>query len=183
MTDQRLSTFLWLLLAVSGTANVVLSLKVVSLERVLHPNPRIRAGTRLEDVVGMDPNGHPLTIHFADSRNPTILLILRPGCQWCDQNMPNWQALVRGKSNDFRFVAVSLSALDFKPYLEANKLALPAIFPSFEKNPTLSGVTATPQTIVVGPDQVPSRVTVLLGRFNFVGQAPRPLRRNAHHPV
>ncbi len=71
--------------------------------------------------------------------------------------MPNWQALISAKGQSFRFIAVSLSAPDLKHYLEANKLALPAVLPFFEKNPILSGVTATPQTIVVGPDGVVRR--------------------------
>lgn len=142
----------------SGLLNVVLGPRVLSLERSLHPVPRIKSGTRLEDIVGADANGLPLTIRFADSRNPTVLLVLRPGCSWCAQNMPNWQALIREKGQSFRFIVVSLSAQDFKGYLEANKLAVPAVFPMFEKNPALGGVTATPQTIVVESNGVVGRV-------------------------
>lgn len=72
--------------------------------------------------------------------------------------MPNWQALIRAKSRNFHFVVVSLSAPDLKQYLDANKLALPAVVPTPEKNPTIGGVTGTPQTIVVGTDGIVQKV-------------------------
>lgn len=166
----RKATLLAVMVMFSGTLNVVLGLKLASLERSqrlqtslkpqtsLTPVPRVKVGTPLEDIVGTDPSGTPVTIRFAGSRNPTVLLILRPGCAWCDKNMANWQALVREKSESFQFVTVSLSPLKFKEYIEDNRLPLPAVSPSFGKNPTLNDITGTPQTIVVGPDGIVIKV-------------------------
>lgn len=150
--------FLSGLIISSVALNVGLAVKLMSLERSLYPVPRIRVGALLEDVTGTDPNGLPLTIHFADSKKPTVLLILRPGCQWCDRNMPNWKALIQEKGRDFQFVAVSLSGIGFKEYLETKGLAVSGVFASKEKNPTLKDITGTPQTIVVGPDGIVRKV-------------------------
>jgi hypothetical protein len=155
---NRRDVFLTGLVAFSGLLNIALGLRVLSLEKSLRPVPRVRTGTRLEDILGIDPAGNPLTIRFADSQNPTVLLVLRPGCAWCDQNMPNWLALIRAKSGRFRFVVVSLSPLDLKGYLSLNNLSLPAVFPLVGENPTLNGITITPQTIVVGPDGIVQQV-------------------------
>ena len=160
----RKAAVLAVMVIFSGTLNVALALRLVSLERSLRsltsltspasltPVPRVKVGAHLEDIIGTDPNGVPATIRFVSSRNPTVLLVLRPGCAWCDKNMANWQALVQRKSQSFQFVTVSLSPSKFKEYVEANRLPLPAVFPSLGENPTLNDIKATPQTIVVAPD-------------------------------
>lgn len=152
------------MVVISATLNVVLGLRLVSVERslgqsaTLTPVSRVKIGTHLEDIVGTDPDGLPTTVRFAASTNATVLLVARPGCVWCDKNMANWQTLVRRKSQTFNFVTISLSPAQFNEYVRANNLPLPAVFPSFAKNPTLSGITGTPQTIVVGPDAIVKRV-------------------------
>src|SRR5690349_23342021 len=102
----RRAIYLTVGLGLSGLLNVLLGLRIISQERALHPAPRIKAGIKLESIVGADPNGFPAAVRFGDSQTPTVLLILRPGCPWCDKNMPNWHALIDAKRESFRFVAV-----------------------------------------------------------------------------
>jgi len=66
--------------------------------------------------------------------------------------MPNWRTLIQEKGQNYRFVAVSLAAVGFDEYLNANKLVVPGVSPSIGQNPTLNGVTATPTTVVVEHD-------------------------------
>ncbi len=152
MNQSRSNLILLAALAVSGSLNILLSFRVHSLVSARAPTPRIKVGLRLEDITGLDPSGDRVTVRFEDSQTPTVILVLRPGCQWCDANMPNWKTLIAEKRHSFRFVAVSLSPIDFTKYLELNKLNIPGVAPSVEQNPMLNGVSATPQTIVVEHD-------------------------------
>ena len=154
MDQRRANVALLVMLAVSGAVNILLAVKVRSVEGQLRsaapaPVPRIKVASHLEDNIGVDPAGGPLTNRYADSQTPTVLLILRPGCHWCDANMPNWQTLIQEKGQNFRFVAVSLSPNGFGKYVEGSKLNAPAVYASFGQNPTLNDVTVTPQTVVV----------------------------------
>lgn len=152
MTENRSNIALLLALALSGTLNVLLAIRVRSLEKVPAPTPRIKVGSHLENITGLSPSGAPVTVRYADSQLPTVLLVLRPGCQWCDANMPNWRTLIQEKGQNYRFVAVSLTAVDFDKYLNTSKLVVPGVSPSLRQNPTLNSVTATPQTVVVEHD-------------------------------
>ncbi len=152
MNQNRTNTALLVMLAVSGALNVLLAMKVRSLEQPALAAPRIKVGSHLEDIIGSGPSGAAFTVRFADSQVSTVLLVLRPGCQWCDANMPDWKVLIQEKGQNFRFVAVSLSPIDFGKYMEGSKLNVPGVSPSFGENPTFRGVTATPQTIIVDSD-------------------------------
>src|SRR5262249_6463928 len=145
-------------LAISGVVNVVLGLKVVALGKGQAPVPKVKLGSHLDPLTGVDPDGTPITIPFDGVDRPTVLLVLRPGCEWCELNMPNWQSLVNTKSSSFRFVALSLSAFDLKNYMKANRLYVPTVFPADDRNPVLGTLTGTPQTIVVGSDGIVKKV-------------------------
>ena len=142
----------------SSNRRLTLGLQVISHQRDNAPVAKVKVGSRLEPLIGSDPDGAAMTVQFEHSGSPTVLLVLRPGCHWCELNMPNWKTLIREKGQNFRFVAVSLSTQDFKEYVDANGLAIPAVFPVANKNPILGKLTGTPQTIVVGPDGVVRRV-------------------------
>jgi hypothetical protein len=72
--------------------------------------------------------------------------------------MPNWKTLIGTQGQAYRFVALSLSSQNFKGYIDANDLAIPAVVAAEDKNPTLGALTGTPQTIVVGTDGIVRKV-------------------------
>ncbi len=147
------SRALLVLLVCSGLCNIILGVRLIAAKSSpsVPALVYVQAGARLPMVLGWGPDERPVSL--SDSSLPTVLLVLRPGCHWCDANMPNWQRLIDGARQRYRFVAVSFSENGLAEYLQRYRLLLPAIT-SLPRGGVFDQIRAggTPQTIVVGPD-------------------------------
>lgn len=123
--------------------------EISELDRKLSP------GDMVLDIEAREMNGTPTIYFYADSEDerPTILYVFSPTCGWCTKNLANLQALSESTSNDYRFVAISISDKGLEEYTAAQKWRFPIL-----RNPTVATFLShkfgpTPQTIIVSKDR------------------------------
>jgi hypothetical protein len=114
----------------------------------------IKPGTALPPLEGSDSNGVSHRVDYGQDRRKTVLLVLSPLCQACDENMPNWVAIInRLDRRLFRLVAVSLQSEGLKEYVVRRGIAqipiLTKIDPKYRVDYNLA---LTPQTILIDAD-------------------------------
>jgi len=78
----------------------------------------IKPGTTLPPLEGVDGDGVGHTVDYGQDSRKTVLLVLAPRCQACEENMPNWAAIAKGIDQSlFRLVEVSLQSENLKEYV------------------------------------------------------------------
>src|SRR5580765_2761232 len=113
MTSSRKHVF-FLLVLLAGTmaVNVVLALRIRSLERRSEigtpPIPKTILGARILPLHVSKIDGTPVTLDFTSSTQPTVLYVLNPKCHWCAANEENLTKLIQSAGSRFRFVGISL---------------------------------------------------------------------------
>ena len=109
-------------------------------------------GKTLDSLRGLDLQGQDLWVEAAEASDKTVLLVFRPSCPWCQENMGNWTALLDQTDPErFRFVAVSTRDEGVAEYLDQNpRLAeLPVIATPDPDDRLRYRLFDTPQTIVL----------------------------------
>jgi hypothetical protein len=113
-----------------------------------------RPGTALPALEGFDSNGNKHSISYGQDPRKTVLLVLSPRCQACEENRPNWEALISGlDQRSFRLAAVSLQsegAKDYMSWLGSDKIPLLAEIDP--KHKVAYNLALTPQIILIDPD-------------------------------
>lgn len=90
-------------------------------------------------------------ISFSDTNRPTVLYIFTPPCSWCKRNNDNFNALVAQKSEQYRFIGLSLSKDGLGDYITTHHLTIP-IYADLSKDTIASyKLGGTPQTLVISP--------------------------------
>src|SRR5262245_34362476 len=78
----------------------------------------IKLGTALPPLEGLDSNGNKHSFNYGQDRRKTVLLVLSPRCHACEENMPNWAAIINGfDRRSFRLAAVSLQSNGSEEYI------------------------------------------------------------------
>lgn len=148
MSEQRrhqLDGLLLALLCVSLGINVFAVWAVVKARNattIPSIDTGVVVGTNLKPIVGMSPEGQPVTVSFERTDRPLVLYVFSSQCVWCDRNVESIRALGRSAGTRYRFVGLSLPAAESR---RIPSLGFPVVEPR-EPVPFRS----TPQTLVVG---------------------------------
>lgn len=136
------------MLTISLSSNVALGIKVRNLQ---NPQMGIRVGARIPRLPVLDQAGAKAEIRFDDGRW-SVLYVMSPTCAWCARNLSNIRELASAAGAKFRFVGVSTTAAKLDEYLKSTSVPFPVLAVDASRIPDGLSLTATPQTIVIGPD-------------------------------
>lgn len=114
----------------------------------------LEPGQALTPLDGLDADGNRASFSYDGEPRKTLLLSFAPECGPCEENMPVWEALVKGlDARSFRVVAVSLVPTGVKEYVGRHDLgAVPVIANVDSEDRAAYKLRTTPQTILIGPD-------------------------------
>lgn len=145
--------FLIILLAASLSLNVVLGWKVARPNRSFEAENQLVEGTPISPItVSSVSDDRQVTITYGDTDKPTVLYILVPSCQWCTRNLKNINTIASLRGDSYRFVAVSLTDVGLKEYLDANRLGFSVYKNISHEKVRQLGLGSTPQTVIVSPE-------------------------------
>lgn len=153
--DSRLNTIaLTVMLVASVVLNIMLALKVRELtgaQNAARSERELKIGAEVPPIMAKRLDGVSGAITYADSNRPTVLYIFTPQCGWCTRNLDNLKTLINRKSEEYRFIGISLSGEDLEKYLVEHQLK----FPVYTDIPKEAGeayrMGGTPHTIVISP--------------------------------
>ena len=126
--------------------------------RVLARKPdralEVKPGTALPALEGLDSNGDRHTFSYSQDSRKTVLFVLSPRCRACDENMPNWEAIIKGVDRrSFRLAGVSLQSEGFEEYASRHGInQVPILTKIDPKYRVAYNLALTPQTILIDAD-------------------------------
>jgi hypothetical protein len=114
----------------------------------------VKPGTALPPLQGFDSNGARHSIDYGQDSLKTVLLVLAPRCHACEENMPNWEAIInRLDRRSFRLAAVSLQSEGFREYASRHGInQVPVLTKIDPKYRVAYNLALTPQTILIAAD-------------------------------
>jgi peroxiredoxin len=114
----------------------------------------VKPGTALPPLQGFDSNGARQSIDYGQDSRKTVLLVFSPVCHACEENMPNWEAIINGlDQRSFRLAAVSLQSEGFKEYASRHGInQVPVLTKIDPKYRVTYNLALTPQTILIAAD-------------------------------
>jgi len=114
----------------------------------------VKPGTTLPPLVGFDSNGDSFRVDYGQDRRKTVLFVLAPRCHACEENVPNWEAIINGlDQRSFRLVAVSLQSEGLNDYANRPGINQVPVLTKFDpKYRVAYNLALTPQTILIDPD-------------------------------
>ena len=114
----------------------------------------IKPGTPLPPLEGFDSHGNRHNVDYGQDSRKTVLLILSPRCYACEENMPNWQAIMNGlDQRSFRLAAVSLQPEGVNEYVNRHGInQFPVLAKIDPKYKVAYNLALTPQTILIDAD-------------------------------
>jgi peroxiredoxin len=114
----------------------------------------VKPGTALPPLEGFDINGAKHSVDYGRDSRKTVLLVLAPRCQACEENMPNWEAIINGiDQRSFRLAAVSLQSEGVKEYASRHGInQIPVLTKIDPKYRVRYNLALTPQTILIAAD-------------------------------
>ncbi len=110
-----------------------------------------RHGTALPPLEGIDSNGNRQSIKYGQDLRKTVLLVLSPRCRACEENMPNWEAIINELDRQsFRLAAVSLQSEGLKEYAGQHGINQVPILAKFDpKYRVAYNLALTPQIMLI----------------------------------
>jgi peroxiredoxin len=120
----------------------------------------VKAGTALPSLEGVDDDGNRQSISYGQDARKTVLLIFSPRCRACEENLPNWEAIINGiERQSFRLFAISLQSQGVKEYASRHRIkGVPILTEIDAKYRVAYNLALTPQTILIGSDGKVERV-------------------------
>ncbi len=111
----------------------------------------LKPGTAVPALEGTDLNGNAVIISYGVDRRKTVLLSFSPQCDFCEKNMPNWEAIIKGvDKNTFRVVGISLIAAGTKEYISRHNFADTLLMTDIRvENRKAYKFHSTPQTVLI----------------------------------
>lgn len=109
---------------------------------------------------GLDSDNNKISLSEFQNHQRTFVLIFSPGCGYCMENMPNWQAIIaNAKDNKYRVLGASLEKLGLPEYVAQYRLSKLPLISEVDPSARVSyNLLLTPQTILVDPDGKVERV-------------------------
>ena len=158
---QAKSKVVALLMVFLGGALLLINLLLIQQNeklRVLASKPdralEVKPGTALPPLEGLDNNGDRRTFSYGQDSRKTVLFVLSPRCRACEENMPNWKAIIKGLDRrSFRLAGVSLQSEGFKEYASRHGInQVPILTKIDPKYRVAYNLALTPQTILIDAD-------------------------------
>jgi peroxiredoxin len=111
----------------------------------------IKAGTALPPLEGFDSDGNRQSVDYGHDPRKTVLLVLSPRCPACEENMPNWEAIINGLDRrSFRLAGVSLQSEGFKEFASRRGInQVPTLTKIDPRYRVAYNLALTPQTILI----------------------------------
>jgi len=111
----------------------------------------VKPGTALPPLDGFDSNGAWHSIDYGQDPRKTVLLVLTPQCHACEENMPNWGAIINGLDHRaFRLVGVSLKSEGLNEYASRHGInRVPILTKIDPKYRVAYNLALTPQIILI----------------------------------
>jgi hypothetical protein len=111
----------------------------------------VKPGTALPPLEGLDSNGARHSINYGQDPRKTVLFVLSPRCRACEENMPNWDAIIKGLDRQsFRLAAVSLQSEGLKEYANRSGIKqIPILTEIDPKHRVAYNLALTPQIILI----------------------------------
>lgn len=138
------------MLVLSVIVNVVIAHKLTQLSKPAVVQT-LRKGDLLPGFSAVNLNGKAEDITYSSDPRPTVIYAFSPSCKWCARNYDNLQHLIKEKSANYRFVAVSLSDEGLNNYVATHQLAIPIYTGLSEDVEKKYRLGVTPDTIVISP--------------------------------
>ena len=139
-----------LFLAASLALNVVLGWEVQALRAQL-PRSEARTGMKVLDLHVRTTTGETDTLSLRNTHG-TVLYIFRPGCKWCEANLPNIQSLGKLEGRQQTFLGISTTDVGLVDYLQRSALPFPVYVIDSRVELSKLGLLGTPQTIYIAPN-------------------------------
>jgi peroxiredoxin len=111
----------------------------------------VAVGTKVPSLSLTDSTGTREDVRLDDGRW-SVVYIMSPSCVWCARNLNNIQALGAARGSKFRFIGVSTTSEGLDQYVRETPMPFPIRLVDSEHLPKGLNMSATPQTIVIGPD-------------------------------
>jgi peroxiredoxin len=114
----------------------------------------VKPGTALPALEGLDNNGERHIFSYGQDSRKTVLFVLSPRCSACEENMPNWEAIIKGLDRrSFRLAGVSLQSEGFKEYASRHGINQVPVLTKIDPKYRVSyNLALTPQTILIDAD-------------------------------
>jgi hypothetical protein len=114
----------------------------------------VKTGTALPPLEGFDSNGAWHRVDYGQDPRKTVLLVLAPRCPACEENMPNWRAIINGLDRrSFRLVAASLQSEGLNEYASRHGIKQVPILTKIDpKYRVAYNLALTPQIILIDAD-------------------------------
>ena len=111
----------------------------------------VKPGTALPPLEGLDSNGARHSIIYGQDPRKTVLFVLSPRCRACEENMPNWEAIISELDRrSFRLAAVSLQSEGLKEYADRRGIKqIPILTEIDPKRRVAYNLALTPQIILI----------------------------------
>lgn len=147
-----------ILLALLIIALLVLNVSLVTQNRNLRAagaggtrSIALKEGTVVPALSGMGLDGNQITLNYQNDPRKAVMLVFSPSCSYCDDNMPNWQAIAQSLDRKlYRIMAVSITNDGVKEYIDQHGLPdVPVIADVEPKSRVSYEMNVTPQTILI----------------------------------
>jgi peroxiredoxin len=111
----------------------------------------LKLGTAVPALEGKDLSGNKIAVGYDAGGRKTILLSFSPQCSFCEKNMPNWEAIIKGADkNAFRVIGLSLSSLGLEEYVARHNFADTPLMTEINAGSRfVYKLGSTPQTILI----------------------------------
>lgn len=155
---NRIRQYLPIVCWAFGAVLVVNTVRMVRINRSLtlqitnfYRSIELPAGARVPPVAGKDVGGQEYTLDTVQETTPALLLVFSPTCPACDENWPQWDALVAVQEKlGGQVVAVDITGRVRNDYLEAHGIDRHVVLTSVSPETALAfKFRFTPQTLVL----------------------------------
>src|SRR5262245_10661402 len=103
LVHQTKSKAVALLMLFFGTMLLLINVLLIQQNeklRVMARKPdralEVKPGTALPPMEGFDSNGDKRSFNYGQDSRKTVLFVLSSRCRACEENMPNWKAIMNG---------------------------------------------------------------------------------------
>jgi hypothetical protein len=154
---RELRRVIWAMTAILGVSLAVNLLLAYTIRKGNQPSTPVKAaplaaGTAVSPFKAQGMDGREVTISYKDSSQPLVIYVFTPQCSWCMRNLANLKTILARKQDSYRFVALSLTDKDVKPYVVDKQIDIPVFINPEDEAREQYVLGSTPQTIVVSPE-------------------------------
>ncbi len=110
-----------------------------------------KLGSTLPPLEGIDTNGNKQKIAYGQDSRKTALFVFSPRCHACEENMSNWQTIIKTVDpKSFRLAAVSVQPEGVKEYASQHSLnRIPVLSTLDPKYKVTYNLALTPQILLI----------------------------------